>query len=120
MHSIRTDHAAGIIEVEVTGFWSEDHVGVFAQDLAREAQAVAATGKRHAMFCDYSRAAIQTQQVVAAIQSLAVGAEYKSRKVALFTAGLLARQQAKRIAAMRPDIAVFTDHDAAMDWLAAE
>ena len=119
MHTINTDLATGIIEIEVEGFWDRDHVADFARDLNVAARAIAATGRRHTSLYDYSRAAIQTQQVVAALQQLAEHAEHKSRRVALYTGGQLARLQAKRIAAVRDDIAVFDDRGAALAWLMA-
>ena len=44
----------------------------------------------------------------------------KSRKVALYTDGKLARLQVKRIASVRDDMAVFDDRESALAWMLAE
>ncbi|MDD1452696.1 hypothetical protein NHF48_019975 [Sphingomonas sp. H160509] len=72
MHNITTDLGSGIIEVEASGFWTLEHVENFLRDLEREARRVLATGKRHMLLCDFTRAAIQPQEVIAMLQRVAV------------------------------------------------
>ncbi len=117
MHTITTDLDTGIIEVEASGFWTIPHVEGFLRDLDREARRVLATGKRHMLLGNFSRSAIQPQEVVAMLQRVALTIPLKSRKVALFTDGKLARLQVKRIVAVRDDMAVFDDRASAMTWL---
>jgi len=120
MHTITTDLDTGIIEVEASGFWTIPHVEGFLRDLDGEAQRVLATGKRHMLLGNFSRSAIQPQEVVAMLQRVALTIPLKSRKVALFTDGKLARLQVKRIVAVRDDMAVFDDRASAMTWLLAD
>lgn len=120
MHTITTDLDTGIIEVEASGFWTIPHVEGFLRDLDREARRVLATGKRHMLLGNFSRSAIQPQEVVAMLQRVALTIPLKSRKVALFTDGKLARLQVKRIVAVRDDMAVFDDRTSAMTWLLAD
>jgi hypothetical protein len=120
MHTITTDLDTGIIEVEASGFWTIPHVEGFLRDLDGEAQRVLATGKRHMLLGNFSRSAIQPQEVVAMLQRVALTIPLKSRKVALFTDGKLARLQVKRIVAVRDDMAVFDDRTSAMTWLLAD
>ncbi len=117
MHTITTDLETGIIEVEASGFWTVPHVEGFLRDLEREARRVLATGKRHMLLGNFSQSAIQPQEVVAMLQRVALTIPLKSRKVALFTNGKLARLQVKRIVAVRDDMAVFDDRASAMAWL---
>ncbi len=117
MHTITTDLETGIVEVEASGFWTTDHVEGFLRDLAREARRVLATGKRHMLLCDFTQAAIQPQDVIATLQHMALTLQLKSRKVALYTDGKLARLQVRRIASVRDDMAVFDDRASAMAWL---
>lgn len=120
MHNITTDLGSGIIEVEASGFWTLEHVESFLRDLEREARRVLATGKRHMLLCDFTRAAIQPQEVIAMLQRVAVTMPLKSRKVALYTEGKLARLQVKRIASVRDDMAVFDDRETALAWMLAD
>jgi hypothetical protein len=85
MHNITTDLGSGIIEVEASGFWTLAHVADFLSDLEREARRVLSTGKRHMLLCDFTRAAIQSQEVIATLQATALTMPLKSRKVALYT-----------------------------------
>ncbi|RZT56177.1 hypothetical protein EV283_0217 [Sphingomonas sp. BK036] len=117
MHSITTDLDTGIIEVEASGFWTIPHVENFLRDLDREARRVLATGKRHLLLCNFSKSAIQPQEVISMLQRVAVSMPLKSRKVALYTEGKLARLQVKRIASVRDDMAVFDDRATALAWI---
>lgn len=120
MHTITTDLATGIIEVDASGFWTIEHVEEFLRDLEREGRRVLATGKRHMLLCNFSKSAIQPQEVVAMLQRVAVTMPLKSRKVALYTDGKLARLQVKRIASVRDDMAVFGDRETALAWILSE
>jgi len=120
MHSITTDLGSGIIEVEASGFWTIAHVEDFLRDLEREARRVLATGKRHMLLCNFSKSAIQPQEVITMLQRVAVSMPLKSRKVALYTEGKLARLQVKRIASVREDMAVFDDRETALAWMLAD
>ena len=117
MHSITTDLDTGIIEVEASGFWTIAHVEDFLRDLDREARRVLATGKRHLLLCNFSKSAIQPQEVISMLQRVAVSMPLKSHKVALYTEGKLARLQVKRIASVRDDMAVFDDRATALAWM---
>ena len=120
MHSITTDLGSGIIEVEASGFWTIAHVEDFLRDLEREARRMLATGKRHMLLCNFSKSAIQPQEVITMLQRVAVSMPLKSRRVALYTEGKLARLQVKRIASVRDDMAVFDDRETALAWMLAD
>ena len=120
MHSITTDLGSGIIEVEASGFWTIAHVEDFLRDLEREARRVLATGKRHMLLCNFLKSAIQPQEVITMLQRVAVSMPLKSRRVALYTEGKLARLQVKRIASVRDDMAVFDDRETALAWMLAD
>ncbi|RZM35337.1 MAG: hypothetical protein EOP67_12320 [Sphingomonas sp.] len=120
MHTITTDLETGIIEVDASGFWTIEHVEDFLRDLERDGRRVLATGKRHVLLCNFSKSAIQPQEVIAMLQRVAVSIPLKSRKVALDTEGKLARLPVKRISSVRDDMAVFDDRESALAWMLAE
>jgi hypothetical protein len=119
MHTIVTDTDAGLIEITVEGFWTLEHVARFAADIRANAREVRRTGKRQVILYDYTRASIQSADVVEALQRLARDNALRSRKVALFTGSLLAKRQAVRIAREGEAIQVFDNRDAAIAWLKA-
>ena len=120
MYCITVNAASGIIEVGVSGFWSVAEVDDFAVALRHAIHSVRVTGKRHRMLYDYSAAAIQPQDVIAALQALARDIATPAARTALFTGGRFARLQANRIAAVRDDIRLFDDRSSAMAWLGGE
>lgn len=120
MYRINTDLPNAIIEVKVEGFWSPDEVQAFANDLRAQVDRVALTGRRQALLYDYTDVTIQSQDVIAMLQDLARSNAFKSRRVALYSAGRMAVLQARRVAAAASErFAVFDDRRAALAWLAA-
>lgn len=120
MFIISTDIPAGVIEVIASGFWSEAEVAELGEALTEAKRRMAAAGRHHDLLCDYTGATIQSQAVIAALQALVHSIEHKSRKIALYTDGLLGRQQARRLASVREDMAVFDDRVSAVEWLLAD
>jgi len=120
MFTMKTDLSSGIIDITVSGIWTMELIGGFARALESAARQVAMTGKRHTMLCDFSTLPIQPQEIVAAVQGLARSPKLPSRKCALFTEGVLARQQAKRVAMANDHVAVFSSRNSALDWLLDE
>lgn len=120
MYEIKTDLAKAIVEVKIDGFWSLDHVDALARDLSQHVARIALTGKRQAMLYDYTDVVLQSQAVVGALQDLARCDAFKSRRVALYSAGRTGRLQATRVASAAGDrFALFDDRGAAMAWLGA-
>ncbi len=119
MYEITTDLAKAIIEIKLEGFWSMEQVEAFGHDLAAQAARVALTGRRQAVLYDYTDVVIQSQDVIGALQAMARNDDFKSRRVALYSAGRMAVQQARRVAAASDRFAVFDDRRAALAWLAA-
>jgi len=110
----------GIIEVEASGFWTIEHVEEFLRDLEREGRRVLATGKRNMLLCNFSKSAIEPQEVIVMLQRVAVSMPLKSRKVALYTDSKLARLQVRRTASVREDMVVLDDRETALAWMLAE
>lgn len=116
MHRIDRLLAQRIIEVTVSGFWDEAHFDTFVADL-RDAIAGFPPGVPPMTLYNYSDAAIQTQAVVAKMRALALHPSMVHRKVAMYTEGVLARQQAKRVAEGRDNMRVFDSRAAALAYL---
>jgi hypothetical protein len=117
MYTIQTDKKTALISVSIQGFWTVTEVRSFAAELARQAAALRALGKEPALFYDYTNAMIQSQDVVAALSELARAAPAQARKVAVYTEGLLARRQARQVAATNDKIRLFDKRESALEWL---
>ena len=118
MYTIETNKKTAIISISIQGFWTVTDVRNFAAELARQAAALRLAGKEPALFYDYTNAVIQSQDVVAALSDLARAAPAQARKVAVYTKGLLARRQARLVAAANDKIRIFDERASALEWLA--
>jgi len=118
MHSIKNNITLGFIEVTVEGLWDEPHFDRFAADLRAAILAFPNTGRPPMTLYNYTRASIQTQAIVAKMRALAHHPSMLDRKVAMYTEGCLARQQAKRVAGDRHNMRVFDSRDSALAFLA--
>jgi len=117
MHTFTTDRLTGTIEVAVVGFWNVEHVQSFKAELLQELQKMSQYVTAPKTLYNYTNAAIQSQDVVAAMTALAADPDLAGRRVAMYTDGLLARMQAKRVSSVRADMQVFTDRASAVRWL---
>lgn len=119
MYRLNTDLRTGVIEVVVGGFWTDADVASYRVALARQVEAVRATGRPQLTLYDYTHAVIQSQETVAQLAQMARENPLKTRKTAIFTGGQLARRQACRIAEAGDHIQQFDDREAAIAWLRA-
>lgn len=118
MHSIVNNVKLGFIEVTVEGLWSERHFEQFAADLRAAIIAFPDIGCPPMTLYNYTGASIQTQSIVARMQALAHHPAMIDRRVAMYTEGCLARQQAKRVAGNRTNMRVFDSRECALAFLA--
>lgn len=116
MHRITKNVAGGFVEITVRGFWQAEDIPAFAEDL-RQALREFPCSKSLYNFTD---AAIQPQDVVAAMQAMAQSPAFAGRRVALYTEGAFARMQAKRVASVGYNMQVFGSRVEALAWLAAD
>jgi hypothetical protein len=121
MHQIKVDTPNAMLEVRITGFWTVDDVAQFGRDMVAATSGFLASGRHFVTLYDYTGAIIQSQDVVAAFQALALATPARSQRAALFTEGGVARMQARRIASVRPEeMRAFEDRAAALAWLSQE
>ena len=119
MYAIKADLGTAIIEVRVDGFLQPEDITAFQADMMREVRAMRLQGKRQSILYDYTQAAIQSQEVVAALKTLAADDAFGSRRVALYSGGQLARMQASRIAGGDARFRIFDARADAVAWLTA-
>jgi hypothetical protein len=112
----QTNIYLGIVEITVSGIWSEEEFARFESDLTKAIVSYPSSKPPMSLY-NYTNASIQTQSVVAKMQDLA-RAVSPDRSVALYTEGSLARLQAKRIASVAPNMEVFETRQGALGWLA--
>ncbi len=118
MHTITTNVALRFIEVKLEGLCSMAEFQAFTVELRGEIARFPHGPKPPATLYDFTGATIQTQEVVLAMKALAEHPSMIHRRVAMYTEGLLARQQAKRICEHRDNMFVFQTRKDAIDWIA--
>ena len=120
MHTITPYLDLRFIEVKLEGLCSMAEFQAFTVEL-RNAIAKFPNGARPpSTLYDFTGATIQTQEVVLAMKALAEHPSMTHRNVAMYTEGVLARQQAKRICENRDNMFVFSTRGDAIDWIASQ
>ena len=120
MYTIAFDEKLRFIEVRLEGLCSMEEFQSFKIELHDAIARFQAGATKPTTLYDFTGAAIQTQEVVQAMKALAEDPAMTNRRVAMYTEGVLARQQAKRICQSRPNMIVFPSRAEAIDWLASE
>lgn len=119
MHTITMDHVGRFIEVKLEGLCSMAEFQSFVVELRDAIANFPAGEKPPATLYDFTNATIQTQEVVAAMKALAEHPAMVHRRVAMYTEGVLARRQAKRICESRDNMVVFASRAEALQFIAA-
>jgi hypothetical protein len=117
MHTIVNNVELGFLEITVVGFWEPDELDAFAADLRRAIQAFPDIGRPPGSLYNFTRAAIQSQQVVRKMREMAASPAFAGRRVALYTDGGLARLQARRVAMASDTMRVFESRAEAVAWM---
>lgn len=119
MFNVTVDLERGCFETEIFGFWTLDTVADFGREVAEAAIRISRTGRVPVSLCDYTGAAIQSQAVIAALTTMIQNPVVRSRRVAMYTGGVMAKMQAVRATRDRSEFRFFTDKDEARAWLFA-
>lgn len=118
MYKITTNEELRLIEVKLDGLCSMQEFQSFTVDLRSVIARFPAGPRPPATLYDFTGATIQSQEVILAMKALAEHPTMTHRRVAMYTEGVLARQQAKRICENRSNMFVFASRAAALDWIA--
>lgn len=117
MYHISTNEEHRFIEVQVDGLCTIEEFEIFVVELRRFILQFPVGTQPPATLYDFTGAKIQTQEVVLAMKALAEHPSMTHRRVALYSEGVLARQQAKRICENRSNMLVFASRREATDWI---
>lgn len=118
LHTITTNEQLRFIEVKLDVLCSMEEFQSFVAELRRTITLFPAGARSPATLYNFTDATIQTQEVIAAMKALAEHPSMTHRRVAMYTEGVLARQQAKRICENRSNMFVFSSRSDAIGWLA--
>ena len=119
MFGVTVDMERGLFETRIEGFWTLADVAAFGAAIAEASGRIAAIGRAPVSLCDYTGAALQSQEVINALQAIMENPVHRSRRVAMYTSGAMARMQAVRATASREEFRFFTDRAEAERWLMA-
>lgn len=117
MHTITRNEELRFIEVKLCGLCSMEEFQEFVGELRSEIARFPVGRRPPATLYDFTEASIQTQEVVLAMKALAEHPAMVHRRVAMYSEGVLARQQAKRICENRSNMFVFASRAEAIDWI---
>lgn len=120
MYNIILNEQLHFIEVKVVGLFSIEEFQSFVIDLRTAIVKFSLRDGPPGTLYDFTDAVIQTQEVVSAMKALAEHPLMTHRRVAMYTEGVLARQQAKRICENRDNMFVFSGRAEAVEWLTAK
>lgn len=120
MYSITRNEELRFIEVKLCGLCSLEEFQQFVAELRSEIARFPVGRRPPATLYDFTDATIQTQEVVLAMKALAEHPAMVHRRVALYSEGVLARQQAKRICENRSNMFVFPNREEAINWITSE
>ena len=118
LHTIINNEELRFIEVKLEGLCSLEEFQAFTAELRSSIARFPVGARPPATLYDFTGATIQTQEVVLAMKALAEHPAMTHRRVAMYTDGILARQQAKRICENRSNMFVFANRAEALEWLA--
>ena len=116
--TVRAEPARDLIRISMAGFFSRDDIQAFYDARAIEHARLTCGPNQHLTLNDLSRLKVQSQEVVAAFQSLLAEPAYKSRKLAFVVDRTLAKSQLMRALNGR-DAKCFEDKAEAEKWLFA-
>lgn len=119
MHIVTINRDLGVIEVRVEGLCTLDDFQAFVAQLRSAIMSFGIQARSTSTLYDFSKAAIQTQDVVAAMTALAEHPAMLHRRVAMYTEGVLARRQAQLVSQNRTNMRVFSTRKDALEWLAS-
>lgn len=119
LHITTIDRDLGIIEARVEGLCTLEEFQAFVGELRSAIMSFGIQGRSTATLYDFTKAAIQTQDVVAAMKALAEHPAMSHRRVAMYTEGVLARRQAQLVSQNRTNMRVFSTRRDALEWLAS-
>lgn len=118
MFKVQVDVARGLFETAISGFWSLGDVDAFGRAVAAAARQVAdATRAAPVSVCDYREAGTQSREVAAALEELVRDPPVRSRRIAIIATKPLAKIQARRLVATRPEFRFFDTPEAGRAWV---
>jgi hypothetical protein len=116
--SVRAEPSRDLIRISMSGFFTPDDIRAFYEARAIEHRRLTCGPNQHLTLNDLSQMKVQSQDVVAAFQSLLGDPAYKSRKLAFVVDRTLARSQLMRALNGR-DAKCFENRRDAETWLFA-
>lgn len=109
-----------LIIAEMSGFLSIDEVMEFSRDEQALVEKMGLKSGEFYLLIDTAETVIQSQEVVAAFQTLITDSRYKAKRIAVARKGSLTRMQTTRILMLRDNAAIFETRDEAENWLFAQ
>jgi hypothetical protein len=118
MYQMRFDTGSSILHLQLTGFWTDETMTRFAGELLPLVQRLTRTEAGLAILSDCRHYPVQSPEIVAGWSRILAADGPIKAPYAIVVGTVLNKLQAGR-ALTAPNVAIFTELDAATEWLDA-
>jgi hypothetical protein len=122
-HSIQVDHRRKLVDVHISGILMPEDVAWVGEEIREAVRSLGAAAGQHVTLYDLSGLQVAPAAAVDMIKYTFANPVVRnlwSRKLAVVAATALIRMQAHRVREARPDLVVFDNREAALEWLLAD
>lgn len=122
-HSIEVDRRRKLVDVRISGILMPEDVAWVGEEIREAVRSLGSGAGQHVTLYDLSGLQAATAASVDMIRETFANPVVRnlwSRKLAVVAPSALIRMQAHRVREARPDLMVFDDRAAALEWLLAE
>lgn len=121
-HTLDIDRDRNLLVLKMSGVISPEDAAWMAEEVRAAVRSLGEAMGRHVTLYDFSDVPVvpraTVEQLLATFRNASIRHLW-ARKLAIVTGTTLGRMQAQEVKAVRPDIELFEDREAALAWLLA-
>lgn len=122
-YEVRVDRERLLVDVTMSGFFTAEDIGWAGEQVRAAVQSLGAAAGRHVTLYDVSGMKVMDAEGLASLQRAILNPAVRpiwARRIAYVAVEALQRMQVRRMMALREGTALFSDRQAALDWLLRE
>lgn len=120
VYEVRVDRERLLIDVTMSGFFSAEDAGWAGEQVRAAVQSLGAAAGRHVTLYDLTRMKVMNAEGLESVRTAILNPAVRpiwARRIAYVAVEALQRMQVRRMMALREGTALFSDRQAALDWL---